>query len=200
MKSPPCNICAYLLEYAHTSTLTNWREWGDNEVPTSQGSQTRRLATIREILEQEPVASQLELRNRLAARGFAVTQSSVSRDLKELAIEKVDGRYVLGTHLERRPSSIDEPRDEPRDVINSITRVRTAGPNLLVIHTPPGRAASVAFTIDSARWPEVVGTVAGDDTVFLATENRRQQARMERRFETYRTGPGRTRDRFGKRE
>lgn len=137
-----------------------------------------RRAAIRELLAQELVHSQVDLVARLTARGFSVTQSSVSRDLAELHAFKVDGRYAIA-----------DPSALPSSVIGSgtaaladIVDVRAAGPNLLVLHTPPGRAASVAIAIDRAGWPGIVGTIAGDDTVLVAIAGRREQSRIRARL------------------
>lgn len=137
-----------------------------------------RRAAIREILAEEPVKSQSELVERLLARGFSVTQSSVSRDLAELRAFKVDGRYTTAEALAPLPPSADDGTTALADV----TDVRAAGPNLLVLHTPPGRAAPVAIAIDRSGWPGIVGTIAGDDTVLVAIAGRREQARIRARL------------------
>jgi transcriptional regulator of arginine metabolism len=146
-------------------------------VPRDSEKLTERRRVIEEILHRETVASQAQLQRRLARLGFAVTQSSVSRDLKEMGVVRMDGRYVRADELGggRVVTTLDE-------VTAFVTQVMPAGPYLLVVKTPPGLAASVALAIDRAAWPEVVGTVAGDDTLFLATSGRRQQGRVEARL------------------
>jgi Arginine repressor, C-terminal domain len=76
----------------------------------------------------------------------------------------------------------DERDDELSEVIGAVRSVRSAGPNLLVLKTPPGRAAAVAVAIDRAPWPEVVGTIAGDDTLLVLSSDRRHQQRIEARL------------------
>jgi transcriptional regulator of arginine metabolism len=139
-----------------------------------EGWQQRR-AVIEEILRREEIHNQLELVARLTERGLVVTQSSVSRDLHEIGAIRVEGRYVPPDVLgggERHPAEL-------ADVAGFVQGMAAAGPYLLVVKTPPGIAPLVALAIDRAAWPEVAGTVAGDDTFFVATAGRRQQARVE---------------------
>jgi transcriptional regulator of arginine metabolism len=145
-------------------------------MPSRNDHWPERRAAIREILAQEPVKSQSELVDRLLERGFSVTQSSVSRDLAELRAFKVDGRYTTAESL--APAGAEASDTTLADV----TDVRAAGPNLLVLHTPPGRAAPVAIAIDRSGWPGIVGTIAGDDTVLVAIAGRREQARIRARL------------------
>jgi len=100
--------------------------------------------------------------------GFSVTQSSISRDLRELGVAKVGGRYVS---LHR--SEVEDP--SPPALIHS---VEPAGPNLIVIKTPIGAANIVGVDIDNRGLDGLVGSVAGDDTVFLAVRNKKAQDRV----------------------
>jgi transcriptional regulator of arginine metabolism len=137
-----------------------------------------RHATVHDILSREQVASQDQLRALLRKRGFDVTQSSVSRDLRELGAAKIAGRYVLRADLAGPRVS----RDALSEIGPWLSSVACAGAHLLVLHTPPGRASAVALALDDAGWREVIGSVAGDDTVFLATARRADQARVESRL------------------
>jgi len=148
-------------------------------VPSSDESWRERQAAIRELIAKEPIGSQSALLRRLAARGFRVTQSSVSRDLQELQVVKTAGRYQL---LEQLTGATKAPSNELAEAGRAMRRFRHAGPNLIVVNTPPGRAPAVAVAIDREGWPEVVGTVAGDDTLFLATTGRPGQSRLEQRL------------------
>ena len=147
-------------------------------MPTQPESWQSRQAAIRELLARGTVRSQTELIARLARRGFRVTQPSVSRDLREMHVAKADGRYVLPEAL---LDGSGAPAEAPA-VLKSIRSVRPAGPHLLVVRTPPGAASAVGLAIDDAGWPEVAGTVAGDDTLFVATEGRARQARLAARL------------------
>jgi transcriptional regulator of arginine metabolism len=147
-------------------------------MPIRTESWAERQATIREILGAEAIHNQAELVERLQARGFQVTQSSVSRDLAEMRVGKFKGRYVTAGALAEPTAA----RDELAELASAVDRMRAAGPNLLVLGTPPGRAAARSLAIDRAGWTEVVGTVAGDDTIFIATEGRREQAAVQNRL------------------
>jgi transcriptional regulator of arginine metabolism len=147
-------------------------------MPSNPETWQQRQEAIRELLARKPIGSQSELLKRLAARGFRVTQSSVSRDLREMHVAKADGRYVLPEKLATEAAG-DTPS---RDSFRLIRSVLAAGPNVLVLRTPPGSANVIGLAIDSARWPDVVGTVAGDDTVFVATASRAGQARVSARI------------------
>lgn len=138
----------------------------------------RRFAAIQAILVHGAIRSQGELQKKLARRGFPVTQSSVSRDLAELKAAKVEGRYVLGTSLAEQDAMPELAR-----VAGMLRGVKPAGPNLLVVRTVTGSAPQVALAIDLAGWPDIVGTLAGDDTLFVATTGRRDQARVEARLQ-----------------
>jgi transcriptional regulator of arginine metabolism len=130
----------------------------------------RRDAIVR-ILRQTVVARQAELVDLLRRAGFDATQSSVSRDLRELGVAKIGDRYVL-------PEEPVPATNGFAAVAPFVRAVRAAGPSLTVLRTTVGAAQSVALAIDKARWPEIVGTIAGDDTIFIATESARAQRRL----------------------
>ncbi len=125
----------------------------------------QRLQIIREILQSGEVRNQDEIAQQLASQGFVVTQSSVCRDLRELQVAKRMGRYCLP-----EPKTTDAADSSPFADLAPLFRSATpAGPHLLVVRSVPGGASRVGLAIDTAGWPEVVGTVAGDDTLFVAT-------------------------------
>ncbi len=140
-------------------------------MPTEIELRENRQRAILELLEAGPVASQVELAERLSQQGFAVTQSSISRDFRDLGVIKVHGRYVA-------PQSSAPALARLRELAPFLRGQRPAGPNLLVLQTLVGAAQTVAVAIDQAGWPEVVGSVAGDDTVFLACAHGRDQQRL----------------------
>jgi len=113
------------------------------------------------LVEKGVFTSQAELADRLTASGFSVTQASVSRDLEELGIVKSGGIYVL-----------------PRRVASDLGEVTfdTAGGCLIVGRCLSGLASAVTVKIDSASVEGVVGTIAGDDTIFIAVKEDRAQA------------------------
>lgn len=102
--------------------------------------------------------------------GYCVTQSSVSRDFRDLGVIKAGGRYVAVNHHAGRAAGID--------LSDLVTQADAAGPHLLVVKTPPGASNMVAWSLDAQEIVGLVGTVAGDDTLFVATANRDAQKRV----------------------
>jgi len=132
----------------------------------------KRHLKILELISTRPVRTQEELADALTALGWDVTQSSVSRDIAALRLVKVDGAY-------RRPP-LRAPRKDPDEqrVGEGVLTMETAGDALVVLHTPPGEANHVAVALDRLAWPDVIGTIAGDDTIFLAVKDPRAQRRV----------------------
>ena len=126
-------------------------------------SPSGRQEAILRILKEGEVHGQAELVRLLKKEGHEVTQSSVSRDLRELKVSRVDGRYVLP------PDQIAHVYSDFDALARFVRDIRPAGPSLTVIKTSIGTAQSVAVAIDRAAWPEVVGTISGDDTIFIAS-------------------------------
>lgn len=130
-----------------------------------------RREALRRIISQSAVGRQADLVRLLSRAGHRATQSSVSRDLRELGVAKQGDRYVL-------PEEGPPPRNAFGAVAGFVRQVRTAGSSLTVIRTSAGAAQSVAIVLDRAQWPEVVGTISGDDTIFVATEGTPGQRRL----------------------
>ncbi len=123
-----------------------------------------RQEAILQIVRSDRVSSQMELRKLLAARGMEVTQATLSRDLRDLRIVKVPrakggGCYTLPSDWEHAPSL-------EALLPNLFVSAEGTG-NLLVLCTLTGGAQAVALGIDGEAWPEVLGTIAGDDTILL---------------------------------
>ena len=138
-------------------------------------SVARRAAIVR-IIRESTVHNQDELAKLLRKQGFDATQSSVSRDLRELGVAKAGDHYIL-------PGGDSAAAATPfAAVANFVTGVRTAGPSLTVVKTTTGTAQSVAVAIDESSWTEVVGTISGDDTIFIATEDGREQRKLRERL------------------
>jgi transcriptional regulator of arginine metabolism len=145
---------------------------GHHHLATELHAQTLRRDAIVRILRRTAVTRQAELVSILHREGFEATQSSVSRDLRELGVVKGADRYLLPTVEDAlTPSHFETVRA-------FIKGYRSAGPNLTVLRTAAGAAQSVAIALDKGRWPEVVGTIAGDDTIFIATESARTQRQL----------------------
>jgi len=140
---------------------------------TDHHREARRTAIVR-LLRGTPVRRQQELVRLLRREGHAVTQSSISRDLRELGVLKHSDGYVLPESAE----TASRTQDNFATVAHFVREVRTAGPSITVVKTTIGSAGSVAAAIDKAGWDEVAGTVSGDDTIFIATADARAQSRV----------------------
>ncbi len=140
-----------------------------------------RRRVILEVLRARRVANQLELVDLLGEQGIEATQSSVSRDLRFLGVAKVAGHYIA-------PSGEVPSGADFGPIGRFVLGARSAGAHLIVLRTSVGTAQTVAIAIDRAGWPEVVGTLAGDDTIFVATANARDQQRFLRHLDLLRGG------------
>jgi transcriptional regulator of arginine metabolism len=136
----------------------------------------RRQAIVR-ILRDGHVRRQEDLARLLKTAGFEVTQSSVSRDLRDLGVLKASGRYVLP------PDEVSRANGDFAMLAQFVRGLRRAGASLTVVRTTIGAAQSVAVAIDRAEWPEVAGTISGDDTIFIATANARAQDALVARLQ-----------------
>jgi len=118
---------------------------------------------ILNFIRSERVGRQDVLVEKLAQHGFLVTQASVSRDLEELGVVKTDGVYVIETVLSAAMEF-------------GLRSLETAGDNLIVGKCDPGLASAITVRIDGGQIGEIVGTIAGDDTIFIAVKDAAQQA------------------------
>jgi transcriptional regulator of arginine metabolism len=141
---------------------------------SENGSAPARRSMLAKIIREHAVGRQTELVALLRKSGYEATQSSVSRDLRELGVGKMGDRYVLpdGT----------QPQNDFAALKQFVNARLTAGTNLTVLKTTIGSAQSVAVAIDSARWAEVVGTISGDDTIFIATTGADAQRKLGERL------------------
>jgi len=140
------------------------------------GNHELRRDAIRQILLERPAETQGLLVAALQAAGYVATQSSVSRDLKELGAIKTVAGYEL-------PSGSQDDDDQLAAVADLLRTFEPAGPNLLVVRTAIGAAQRVALAFDRCNWPEVIGNIGGDDTVFVATESGIAQKNLITRIE-----------------
>jgi transcriptional regulator of arginine metabolism len=146
-----------------------------------------RQNAIRELLAGAVVANQDELRRKLRRRGFGVTQATLSRDIHELRLMKGPGGYSLPAHNGNGGVSTVEDDDAPPTVAETLEsfglRVRQAM-NQVVVTTVMGGAQPVAAALDYEGWEEVVGTLAGDDTVLIICPDVRRAGEVESRLRT----------------
>ncbi len=163
------------------------------------GTALRRRAEIRKLVAATPVRSQDELASLLAARGFLVAQPTLSRDVRELGLAKSPRGYVLPAAAGPSDPGVEAKGFEPiggdrtlagaasadarldRAIRENVLEVLLAG-TLVVVKTPPAGANPVALAIDGASLAEVVGTIAGDDTAFVATRTPVHASRLAERL------------------
>ena len=144
----------------------------------TDAQQLERRGAIVRILREGLVRRQQDLVRLLRKAGHEATQSSISRDLRDLGVLKASGRYVLP------PDEVTRANGDFGTLTQFVRALRRAGPAITVLRTTIGAAQSVAVAIDKAEWPEVAGTISGDDTIFIATANTRAQDALVSRLRT----------------
>jgi len=148
---------------------------------------TQRLNVIREVLADTPVTSQDELRRKLRRRGIHVTQATLSRDMHELQLFKGPRGYSIPNGHGAAAATAEAEDDQPptlKEMLDSFgLRVKQAM-NQVVVGTVLGGAQPVAAAFDREEWPEVAGTIAGDDTVLVICMDTRQAGEVAARLRT----------------
>jgi transcriptional regulator of arginine metabolism len=137
-----------------------------------------RRSQIVNLLRAHPAVTQEQLRRKLARLGIQVTQATVSRDLEELGLVKTRAGYRLPDGA----AALAPVRPNAQVIFKEFLRQVSQASNLVVLKTYPGNAHSVAAALDGQEWPEVVGTVAGDDTVFVATPGARVAIQIKKKI------------------
>ena len=141
----------------------------------------KRQALIREIVENQSIQTQEELADALREHGMVVTQATVSRDIKEMHLLKVlseEGGYRYAT-MDKSEQGMNERLI--RMLSDSVVDMSSAN-TLIVIHTLPGSAHVAGEAVDSLRWPEVLGTIAGDNTILVIVRSNEDVDAVLRRF------------------
>jgi transcriptional regulator of arginine metabolism len=139
-----------------------------------------RQRAILELVRSGEVASQEQLLEGLLARNIEVSQSTLSRDIQELGLAKTAGFYsVVGAEPHR--SSEEMIRRTIREFLTDVAVAQ----NIVVLKTPPGNASTVSRAIDEAGWEEIVGSLAGDDTIFLAVRSVNESRHVADRIREY---------------
>ena len=137
-----------------------------------------RHGQILNLIRSQPIRTQEEMAGALERLGIEVTQVTLSRDLRELGLVKGPQGY---REPDRAALSTEEPDSLKRTLEEFVRDVKTAQ-NLVIIRTAAGNAQPVAAALDRQAWPEILGTVAGDDTVFAATPDPRQAVRAKEKL------------------
>ena len=138
--------------------------------------QNRQQEILRLLQEGARVASQEQFVELLRERGIPATQSSISRDLRDMGVYRYGGFYALPMTL--KIDQVTAQRDLEYRASLFLERIQSAGSHLLVVVTQPGGAQSLAIAIEKMKWGEVVGPIAGDDTIFIATSGSAEQRRV----------------------
>ena len=144
----------------------------------------RRQSAIVDIIHRSPVRSQEQLRRSMRAAGFDVTQATLSRDIRELGLVKggADGAYLAPPTPQRTPPNGQSLLNRAAaDYLARVDRVQ----QLVLLRTGPGQAPLLGVAIDRARMPEVVGTLAGDDTILVIAPDVRRARTLEKRIKEY---------------
>jgi transcriptional regulator of arginine metabolism len=144
----------------------------------------RRQSVLLELVDREPLHSQEELRRRLHHRGFEATQATISRDIKELGLVKRsgDGAYQRpGVDTANPETALAALERAAAEFLRRVDRVQ----QLVVIRTGPGQAQPIALALDRAQLAEVVGTIAGDDTILVVARGARGAAALVKRLKDY---------------
>jgi transcriptional regulator of arginine metabolism len=141
----------------------------------------RRHAAILELVREHRVPSQEVLRERLAERGMEVAQATLSRDIRELGLVKVPDEE--GGSVYTLPAGVTDPMPTLARLLPSLYLGADGVGNLLVVKTLVGGAQPIAVGIDWEEWPEVVGTIAGDDTVLVILRDAARREAVVRRLE-----------------
>ena len=145
-----------------------------------------RQAAILDLVTREAIDSQDQLRRRLRARGFDATQATISRDIKDLKLVKraSDGAYQKAGPDAAGPSGDTAARRAVEEHLRRVERVE----QLIVLKTDPGQAQPLALAVDRADLADVVGTIAGDDTILVIAPNARRGRALARLFEGWAKG------------
>ena len=141
----------------------------------------KRQALIREIVEAQSIQTQEELAEALREHGMVVTQATVSRDIREMHLLKVladDGSYRYAT-MEKGDTGVSDRLI--RMLSDSVVEMNYAN-NLIVIRTLPGSAHVAAEAVDNLKWPEVLGTIAGDNTILVIVRANDEVDAVMKRF------------------
>lgn len=169
-------IYHYYLNYRH-KYLHIWNEYANfasiYRINMHMNVKSQRLEAIKLLLSSKEIGSQEDLLSELRDEGYYITQATLSRDLKQLKVAKaasMNGQYVYVLPNETMYRRVHTPlKATEMMTISGFQSINFSG-NIGVIHTRPGYASSIAFNIDNSDIPEIMGTIAGDDTIFIAVK------------------------------
>jgi transcriptional regulator of arginine metabolism len=140
---------------------------------------TFRHGQILRLVTDQRIANQEELRRRLATQKLRVTQATLSRDLQELRLVKTHDGYKTAAAIPEESAPLPHLA---RALGEFLLDIRPAE-NMLVLKTPPSGAQPLAAAVDGAKFPEIAGTIAGDDTVLIITPNKKTRLSLQKKIE-----------------
>jgi len=138
-----------------------------------------RHKAILDLVRSRPISSQEELLENLQARSIEVSQSTLSRDIQELRLAKAGGVYAVTGQPEQPRGGSDET---VRRILREFLVEVAVAQNIVVLKTGPANASIVSQAVDDAGWNEIVGSLAGEDTVFIATRSPKDSHKIEQRI------------------
>jgi transcriptional regulator of arginine metabolism len=144
-------------------------------------TKTFRHGQILRLVSSERISNQEDLRRRLAQQRMRVTQATLSRDLQELKLVKTREGYRSESGAPEDAASMHPLTRALREFLLDIRPAE----NLLVLKTPPSGAQPLAAAVDGAKFPEIAGTIAGDDTVLIITPNRKTRESLQKQLESH---------------
>lgn len=164
-----------------TSTRTRLYKYTKDCIFLMGATKTYRHGQILRLVSSERISNQEDLRRRLAQQRLRVTQATLSRDLQELRLIKTTEGYKTGPALPDESASVPPLTRALREFLLDIRPAE----NLLVLKTPPSGAQPLAAAVDAAKFPEIAGTIAGDDTVLIITPSRKTRDSLQKKIEAH---------------
>ena len=143
-------------------------------------SKIARQTLILDLVRREPVANQEQLRISLLQHGFDVTQATLSRDIHELGLAKTPEGYAVNNNGDHQPEAATSAATR---LVREFVRDIKEAQNLIVVKTAAGSAQPVAYALDAENWPELVGTVGGDDTILVIAHSKKSAHKLAARLQ-----------------
>jgi len=145
-------------------------------------TKARRQLKIQEIVKSLPIETQDDLVSALRKDGFDVTQATVSRDIKELGLIKVPGEHNVSCYAMPNQPIIRRDDERLKRLCKTSVLDIDYSENLIVVKTMPGEAMGVASAIDHVNWPEIIGTIGGDDNILIIVKPKKATGDLVERF------------------
>ncbi len=145
-------------------------------------TKARRQLIIKEIVKKKSIETQEELVNELMKAGFEVTQATVSRDIKELGLIKIPGENGISKYAMPNEPVVRHNDERLKRFLKTSVINFDYCENLIVLKTMPGEAMGVASALDNAHWPEIIGTIAGDDNILVIVKPKEAVTTVLNRF------------------